>query len=72
MSSPMWMEIIASKYYKMCEKNTEMGDFDQGLECTAPKRWLKYTTMVSVTLSVSFRIGFLDNILDLEYWFERF
>ena len=25
-------------------KNAENKDFDQRLECTAPKRWLKYTT----------------------------
>ena len=28
-----------------CSKNAENEYFDQGLECAAPKRWSKYTTM---------------------------
>ena len=27
-------------------KNTENDNFDQRLECAAPKRWSKYTTVV--------------------------
>ena len=33
-------------FYVFCIKNTENAYFDQRLACTAPKRWLKYTTQI--------------------------
>ena len=33
-------------FSSFCTKNAENEDFDQCLECTVPKRWSKYTTLL--------------------------
>ena len=42
-------------------KNAEKDDFDQRLECAAPKRWSKYTTATTAGLFGSFIIQWFTN-----------
>ena len=45
------MLIFCHSCFKILQKhakNMEIGDFDQRLECAAPKHWSKYTTKTSL------------------------
>ena len=43
-------------------KNAEKDDFDQRLECAAPKRWSKYTTY-NISTHCKYSFFYLHNIL---------